>query len=191
MDLPRITTQEEWLTAREKLRGAEERLANTREAVIADRRELPMVEFGPDHAFETTDGQISLVDLFEGRGQLLVYHFWFEPGEEPCQGCSLWVSNLGDVANLHARDTSLALVSRAPAAEIEAVRARRGLSVPWYSMVGEEFNAATSYAGAPQISVFVRDRESVYRTYVTHGGRQLETLGNHWTLLELTPRGAG
>lgn len=191
MDLPRIATQEEWLAARDKLRGDEERLANTRDAVIADRRELPMVEFRTDHAFEGADGQVRLLDLFEGRGQLLIYHFWFEPGEEPCQGCSLWVSNLGDVVNLYARDTSLALVSRAPVAEIEAVRERRGLSLPWYSMVGQEFNAVTGYVGAPQISVFVRDGDSVYRTYVTHGGTQLETLGNHWTLLELTPRGAG
>lgn len=191
MDLPRVATQEEWLAARDTLRGDEERLADTREGVIAERRELPMVEFGADHVFEGADGRLSLLHLFEGRGQLLVYHFWFEQGEEPCQGCSLWVSNLGDVGNLHSRDTSLALVSRAPIAEIEAVRERRGLSVPWYSMVGEEFNAVTGYVGKPQISVFVRDGDSVYRTYVTYGGAQLETLGNHWTLLELTPRGAG
>jgi predicted dithiol-disulfide oxidoreductase (DUF899 family) len=190
MDLPQIATQEEWLVARDKLRGEEERLARSREAVIAERRKLPMVEFDADHAFEGADGRVGLLEMFASREQLLVYHFWFEPGGEPCQGCSLWVSNLGDVANLHSRDTSLALVSRAPVPEIEAVREQRDLNVPWYSMVGEGFNAATEYVGAPQISVFVRDGESVYRTYVTYGGEQLETLGNHWTLLELTPRGA-
>ena len=191
MTLPSVATPQDWVAALETLRGEEERLARTREAVIAARRELPMVEFGADHAFEGADGRTRLLDLFEGRGQLLVYHFWFEPGEEPCEGCSLWVSNLGDVANLHARDTTLALVSRAPVADIAAVRERRGLRVPWYSMAGEDFNAATGYVGAAQISVFVRDGDAVYRTYVTQGGKHLETLGNHWTLLELTPSGAG
>jgi predicted dithiol-disulfide oxidoreductase (DUF899 family) len=171
MTLPSVATQEEWLAEREALRGEEERLARTREAVIAARRALPMAEFDAGHTFEGPHGQVTLPDLFEGRGQLLVYHFWFEPGEEPCKGCSLWVSDLGDVANLHARDTSLVLVSRAPVAEIEAVRERRGLRVPWYSMAGEDFNAATGYVGAAQISVFVRDGDSVYRTYVTHGRR--------------------
>lgn len=188
MTLPPIGSQDEWLAAREALLAKEDELARAREALIAERRELPMVEVERDYAFEGATGRARLLDLFDGRRQLLVYHFWFEPGESPCEGCSLWVSNLGDIANLHARDTSMVLVSRAPSADLQAVKQRRGWTVPWFSPVGSDFNDDAGYAGAAQITVFLRDGARIYRTYVT-SGRTLETIGNHWTLLDLTPLG--
>lgn len=187
MELPKIATQEEWLVAREDLLAREEDLARMREAVNAERRRLPMVEITKDYVFDAPQGRIRLPDLFEGRRQLLVYHFWFEPGEEPCEGCSLWVSDLGNLANLHAHGTSLALVSRASSADIEAVKERKGWAAPWFA-TGSEFNADSGYVGAAQITVFLQTGNTIFRTYAV-SGRQLETLGNHWTLLELTPLG--
>jgi predicted dithiol-disulfide oxidoreductase (DUF899 family) len=188
MDLPRITTQEEWLTAREELRAAEEALAQERDTVKAERGRLPMVEIGNGYAFDGPDGRAGLLDLFDGHRQLLTYHFWFEPGGEPCDGCSLWVRNLGYVTGLHERDTSLVLVSPASSAEIEAVRERRNWTVPWFSAIGTDFNDDMGYTGVAQITVFVRDGNSVYRTYATSGS-VLETLSNHWSLMDLTPLG--
>jgi predicted dithiol-disulfide oxidoreductase (DUF899 family) len=188
MDLPRIATQEEWLTAREEHRANEEALAQQRDTVTAERARLPMVETDKDYTFGGPDGTVGLLDLFDGRRQLLTYHFWFQPGGEPCEGCSLWVRNLGYVTGLHERDTSLVLVSPASSAEIEAVRERRNWTVPWFSAIGTDFNDDMGYTGTAQITVFVRDASSVYRTYATSGS-VLETLSNHWSLLDLTPLG--
>jgi predicted dithiol-disulfide oxidoreductase (DUF899 family) len=189
-ELPKIVSQAEWQAAREALLAKEKELVRARDALAAERRALPMVRVDKDYVFEGPNGEVSLLDLFDGRCQLLVYHFWFEPGEDPCEGCSLWVSNLGHLANLHARDTSLVLVSRASSAEIETVRQRRGWTVPWVCVVGSDFNDDAGYAGVAQITVFLRDGDSIFRTYVTSSGRDLEALGNHWTLLDLTPLGA-
>lgn len=188
-ELPKIVSSAEWQAARDKLLVKEEELTRARAAVAAERRRLPMVRVDKSYAFDGPDGRASLLDLFDGRSHLLVYHFWFEPGEDPCEGCSLWVSNIGDLANLHARDTSLVLVSRASLAEIEAFSQRMGWTVPWYSGIGSDFNTDAGYAGEAQITVFVRDDEAIFRTYIT-SGRSLEAIGNHWSLLDLTPRGA-
>jgi predicted dithiol-disulfide oxidoreductase (DUF899 family) len=188
MNLPKITTQEEWLIAREELLAKEEELAAVRDAVKAERGRLPMVEIGNDYAFDGPDGRVGLLDLFDGRRQLLTYHFWFEPGGEPCEGCTLWVRNLGHVPSLHEHDTTLVLVSPASSAEIEAVRERRDWTLPWFSAVGADFNDDMGYTGTAQITVFVRDGDTVYRTYAT-SGRVLETLSNHWSLFDLTPLG--
>lgn len=190
MGLPQVATQEEWLAARQELRATEEELARAREALTVERRRLPMVEIIKDYAFDGPQGRIGLLDLFEGRRQLLVYHFWFEPGGEPCEGCSMWMRNLGSVADLNALGTSLALVSAAASADIESVKERRSWAVPWFSMVGDDFSADNGYTGKAQITVFVRDGNTIFRTYTTASGRDLETLSNHWTLLDLTPLGA-
>lgn len=186
MDRPTVTTQQEWLAARAELLAREQEVAAAGERLVAERRRLPMVEIDKDYRFEGPGGRVGLIDLFDDRRQLLVYHFWFPPGEEPCQGCSLWVRNLGHIPSLHGKDTSLALVSRAPSAEIEAVKEQRGWTLPWFSTVGEDFNADAGYTGEAQITVFLRDAGTAYRTYTT-SGPVLETLGNHWTLLSLTP----
>jgi predicted dithiol-disulfide oxidoreductase (DUF899 family) len=131
-----------------------------------------MVEFDNDYAFEGADGAASLLDLFEGRRQLIVYHFMLAPGANPCVGCSAFVDNIGHLAHLHARDTSLALVSRAPIAQIESFKQRMGWSVPWFSSFGSDFDADCGITTGFGLSVFLRDGERVFRSYFTTARRR-------------------
>src|SRR5256884_7522508 len=138
-------TREEWLAAREKLLVKEKEATRARDALAAERRRLPMVRIEKDYVFEGPDGTASLRDLFDGRRQLIVYHFMFAPGvegwpEAGCPGCSMFVDQIGHLAHLHARDTSFALVSRAPLANIERYRERMGWAIPWLSSSGGDFN---------------------------------------------------
>lgn len=188
MSVPRITTQEQWQAARSQLRAREDAALDERDTVVTERRELPMVEVQRRYTFEGPGGRVGLPDLFDARPQLLLYRFWFPPGEEPCQGCSAWVRNLGDIESLHAQDVSLVMVSRAASTELEAVRVRRGWTVPWFSAVDNDFDAETGYTGEAQITAFLHAAGKVFRTYSTEG-RVLETIGNYWTLMDLTPLG--
>jgi len=162
---------------------------------------LPMVKIDKRYVFEGPNGTASLGDLFDGRRQLIVYHFMFDPSwDEGCTGCSFLVDNIGHLAHLHARDTSFALVSRAPLAKIEPYRTRMGWTVPWYSSFESDFNV--DFGVSPEVpqpdvyqdgesfglSVFLRDGESVFRTYFTTA-RGVEALGSVWTFLDLTPLG--
>src|SRR5215212_12187529 len=121
---PDVATREEWLQARKKLLAREREVTHLRDAVNAERRRLPMVKVEKDYVFEGPDGEVGLLDMFDGRRQLIVYRFFFEPGvarwpEAGCGGCSMFVDNVGHLAHLHARDTSLVLLSRARQADIE------------------------------------------------------------------------
>jgi predicted dithiol-disulfide oxidoreductase (DUF899 family) len=188
-DLPEAVSSHLWLAALDSFGAKEAALRDHIDAVNHERRELPMVEFDMG-GFEGPDGTQTLVGLFGGRRQLIVYHFWFEPGGEPCAGCSQWTNNLGDLRNFHDHETTLVFVSRAPIEEIVAAQQQRGWSVPWYSVNGNRFNEDTGYAGVAQISVFVRNERSVFLTYVVREGSELRRLTNHWTLLERTPAGS-
>jgi predicted dithiol-disulfide oxidoreductase (DUF899 family) len=112
----------------------------------------------------------------------------FEGGSDPGDGCSMFVDTIGNLAHLHARDTGLGLVSPAPVAEIEPYRKRMGWKVPWFSTAGNEFNANCGITTGFGLSIFMRDGDSVFRTYFT-SGRGVEALGGHWTFLDLTPLG--
>jgi predicted dithiol-disulfide oxidoreductase (DUF899 family) len=152
-----------------------------------------MVQIEKDYVFDGPDGSASLLDLFDGRRQLIVYHFMFEPGapgwpSAGCDGCSMFVDNLGHPAHLHARDTSMVLVSRAPPAKIEAYRERMGWDIPWFSLAGNDFNDDCGVTTGFGLSVFIRDGDDVYRAYFT-SDRGVEALGSSWTLLDLTPLG--
>jgi len=143
MSLPQIATRDEWLAARKALLVKEKELTRRRDALNAERRMLPMVEVDKDYVFEGPAGRASLLDLFEGRRQLIVGHFMFEPDrEDGCPSCSAGADEMspGLLAHLHARDTSLAYVSRAPLAKIEDYKARRSWTFPWYSSYGSDFN---------------------------------------------------
>ena len=197
MNLPEVVSPEEWQAAHEKLLAKEKEATRARDALAAERRRQPMVQIDKPYVFEGPEGEASLLDLFEGRRQLILYHFMFAPGVEGwpsagCDGCSMVVDNIGHLAHLHARDTSLALVSRAPLASIESYRERMGWTVPWYSSAGSDFNvdfAVTTDQGEDfGLSVFLRDGEKVYRTYFT-SRRGVEALGSVWTFLDLTPLG--
>ncbi len=138
---PEITTREQWLAARRELLAQERELTRHRDEVNAARRRLPMVELTKDYAFEGPDGMVPLIDVFEGRSQLLIYHLMFEPdADAACPGCSFWMDNWGRLDHLHARDTSFAAVSRAPLDKLERYRQRLGWTFPWYSSYGSDFN---------------------------------------------------
>jgi predicted dithiol-disulfide oxidoreductase (DUF899 family) len=188
MNRPQVVAAAEWQTAREKLLIEEKEATRALDALAAERRKLPMVEFDNDYAFEGADGAASLLDLFEGRRQLIVYHFMLAPGANPCVGCSAFVDNIGHLAHLHARDTSLALVSRAPIAQIESFKQRMGWSVPWFSSFGSDFDADCGITTGFGLSVFLRDGERVFRSYFTTA-RGVDRLRIDFNLLDLTPLG--
>ena len=151
-------------------------------------RRQPMMEFSPDYAFEGPDGVVDFVDLFEGHDQLIVYHFWFPPDGEPCGGCSMFTDQVSPLAHLKARDTSFALVSRAPQAQIERLKQREGWTIPWYTVIGEGFQEACGTIEYFALDVFLKDGDRVFLSYATTG-RGVEALGSVWTFLDLTPLG--
>ncbi len=197
MNLPPIVSKDKWLIAHAQLLAKEKQATRARDALAAERRRQPMVRIDKNYRFHTPEGEASLLGLFEGRRQLILYHFMFAPGvhgwpNAGCPGCSMFVDNLGQSAHLHARETSMVLVSRAPLANLQAYRQRMGWTVPWYSSIDSDFNTdfgVTSDQGeAFGLSVFLRDGTDVFRTYFTTG-RGVEALGSHWALLDLTPLG--
>jgi predicted dithiol-disulfide oxidoreductase (DUF899 family) len=201
MDLPPVVSQEEWQAALDAVRAKEKEHTRARDALAAERRRLPRVQIDKEYVLEGPDGKASLLDLFEGRRQLLLYHFMFGPNQEVgCDGCSMFVDQVGHLAHIHARDTSFALASRAPIAKIEPYRKRMGWTIPWYSWFGGDFGVdfgtspETPRVGAYQdgenfgLSVFIREGDEVFRTYFTTS-RGVEALGSVWTFLDLTPLG--
>jgi predicted dithiol-disulfide oxidoreductase (DUF899 family) len=199
---PQIVSAQEWEAARAELLAEEKAHLRASDELAAKRRRLPMVEIEREYAFEGPDGTVSLLDLFEGRPQLILYHFMFGPNQDHgCDGCSMVVDNLGHLEHLRARDTSFALVSRAPMPKLEAFKQRMGWDdVPWYSSFESDFNVdfglsppepqPDSYQDGETfgLSVFVRDGERVFRTYFTDR-RGVEPLSSNWALLDLTPLG--
>ena len=191
--LPRLVCADEW-EARVAERHAEEK-AETRErdALAAERRRRPRELIDKEYEFEGPDGKASLLDMFEGRRQLLIYHFMLEPGtEDPCGGCSGFTDQVGHLSHLHARDTAMALVSIAPRDEIERVQDRMGWDIPWYSSHGSDFNAdfgrTTENGEMFGLSAFIREGDDVYRSYFTTN-RGVDGVGTVWTLLDLTALG--
>lgn len=193
---PKIVGQAEWQKARDALLVKEKAATHARDALAAERRRLPMVKIDKKYTFTGPAGQLSLLDLFEGRRQLMLYHFMFAPSvkgwpDAGCVGCSMVTDQFGHIAHLHARDTSFCLVSIAPLANIEKFKKRMGWPYPWYSSEGSDFNKdfgrTTDKYEKYGLSVFIHDGKDVYRTYFTDG-RGVEGL-NIWTYLDLTPLG--
>jgi len=217
MSLPRVVSRDEWLVPRKELLAIEKELTRLRDVVAAQRRELPMVEIDKEYVFDGPNGRASLLDLFDGRGQLIVYHFMWPGQDEGCTSCSCLTDNIGHLSHLHACDTTLVLVSRAPLAKIAPFKARMGWAVPWFSSDGSDFNydfhATQDEAVAPveynyldrenllarnqpyfvhgdahAASVFLREGDRVFHTYSTYG-RGLDLLVNTYNYLDLTPQG--
>ena len=201
MSLPPVVSAEEWQAASDALLAKEKGATKARDALAAERRRLPMVLIDKDYVFQGPNGDATLLDLFEGRRQLILYHFMFGPNQDVgCDGCSLVVDQIGHLAHLHARDTSFVLVARAPLPKLEAYKRRMGWTIPWYSSFGSDFNV--DFGRSPEtpqpdayqdgemfgLSVFLRDGDAVYRTYFTRQ-RGVEALGSVWTFLDLTPLG--
>ena len=138
---PRVVSAAEWLAARKELQAAEEEAMRALGEIAARRRGLPAVAVEKDYVFEGPDGEASLLDLFEGRPQLIVQHFMFDPARDAgCPVCSYQADNVGDLAYLHSRNTRYAAVSRAPISAIEPFRQQMGWTFPWYSSLGNDFN---------------------------------------------------
>ncbi len=143
MSLPSIVSQEEWIEARRRFLDEEKEFTRARDKLNARRRELPMVEVKKDYVFEGPEGKASLADLFDGRRQLIVQHFMFDPSwDEGCSSCSAGADEIsaGLLEHLHSRATSFAAVSRAPLDKIARYKASKGWSFPWYSSYGSDFN---------------------------------------------------
>jgi predicted dithiol-disulfide oxidoreductase (DUF899 family) len=167
MTVPRLVSRDEWLVARKELLAKEKESFRVRDAVAEQRRQLPAVEITKDYVFEGPHGKARLLDLFEGRRQLIVYHFmWLFDADEGCPSCSLLADNIGHLSHLQARDTTLVLVSRAPLANIERFRERMGWTVPWYSSHGSDFNYdfhVTSDSSVAPIEYNYKDRATLER----------------------------
>jgi predicted dithiol-disulfide oxidoreductase (DUF899 family) len=143
MALPQIVSRDEWVAARKALLAEEKALTRQRDALNAARRGLPMVRIEKDYAFTGPDGRASLLDLFEGRRQLMVTHFMFGPDwDAGCPGCTASADEISDglLRHLHARDTTLVVISRAPLEKLARYKAERGWTFPWYSSYGTDFN---------------------------------------------------
>jgi len=196
-NLPPIVPLAEWQAAREKLLVNEKTATRARDALAAERRRLPMVLIDKAYLFDGEHGKVSLLDLFDGRRQLILYHFMFAPGvggwpSAACEGCSWYADNIGNLSHLRARDTNLVLVSLAPLQNIQLYKKRMGWTIPWFSSSESDFNkdfgVTTDKGEESGTSVFLRDGDNVFRTYFTTA-RGDEALGSFWTFLDLTPFG--
>ena len=194
MALPPIVSREEWQAARDSLLVKEKAHTRAKDALSAERRRLPMVEVDAGYRFDGPEGEVTLLDLFEGRRQLIVQHFMFHPDwEKGCPGCTSSVNDIGTIAPLLDRDTSFVLVARAPLEKLLAYRDKMGWDFPWVSSGGNTFNqdfGVTSETGdeMPGLSCFLRDGEKVYHTYFTTG-RGVEPVIIHFGFLDMTPYG--
>jgi predicted dithiol-disulfide oxidoreductase (DUF899 family) len=192
INLPAVVSAEQWEAARRQLLVKEKALVRARDAMAAERRRMPFVRVDKNYTFDSPRGKVSLLDVFEGRRQLVIYRAFFEPGvygwpDHACRGCSLMADQVAHVAHLHARDTTFANVSRAPQPDIERLKARMGWSMPWYTIT-DSFDADFGVDEWHGTNVFFRDGETLYRTYFIHD-RGDEALGSTWSYLDITPLG--
>lgn len=203
-----IVSRKDWLAARREHLNAEKALTRARDALSAARRELPWVEVTENYVFEGPEGEVSFADLFEGRHQLIVYHFMFGPEwEAGCKSCSFWADNFERiVVHLNARDASMVAISSAPVAKLDAYKARMGWTFPWVSAGPSTFNADYGVTFAsdtgmynfqeqkvieelPGISVFYRDDDGkIYHTYSAYS-RGLDMLNGAYHYMDLLPKG--
>jgi predicted dithiol-disulfide oxidoreductase (DUF899 family) len=192
MKMPPIVSPEEWEAAHEELLVKEKELTRARDALAAERRRMPRMAVEKQYRFEGPDGPVSLRDLFDGRRQLVVYRFFYEPGvagwpSRGCDGCSFVADQVAHLAHLNARDTTLAFVSRAPQPDIERWKARMGWEIPWYTMT-DDFDADFGVDEWHGTNAFFRDGESIFRTYFVNS-RGDEAMGSTWSYLDLTALG--
>jgi predicted dithiol-disulfide oxidoreductase (DUF899 family) len=182
LPLPNVVSRDEWLAARKELLAKEKEFTRERDALNAERRRLPMVEINKDYVLHGSHGKTRLLDLFEGRSQLIVHHFMFDPAwEAGCPACSLAADNIGHLAHLHARNTSLALISRAPFSKLQRYKERMGWDIPWYSSYGSDFNydfhVTLDESIAPVEYNYLIKSELVQRGVPVDSGKSMEVPG--------------
>jgi predicted dithiol-disulfide oxidoreductase (DUF899 family) len=176
---PPIVSPQEWAAAREQMLVKEKAFTHTRDALAAERRRMPWMAVEKAYEFEGPEGKTSLLGMFEGRRQLIVYRAFFEPGvygwpEHACRGCSLGADQVSNLAHLNARETTLVYASRAPQADIARLKARMGWEMPWYTLT-DSFDADFGV-------------DEVFRTYFINS-RGDEAMGTTWSYLDATPLG--
>lgn len=206
-----IVTREEWLAARRELMTREKALMRQQDELAAARRSLPWVRITKDYAFDGPRGRATLAELFDGRSQLVVYHFMFGPDDEAgCKSCSFWADHFdGVLPHLHARDVSLVAVSRADRSKLAPYAKRLGWSFDWYSSHGSDFNFDFDVSFRPEqigqmlynfgtanahiqekhgVSTFVRDRDEIFHAYSTFA-RGAEAVNGTYHFLDIAPKG--
>jgi predicted dithiol-disulfide oxidoreductase (DUF899 family) len=200
MNMPPIVSPEEWKAARETLLVKEKELTRARDALAAERRRMPWMQVKKEYRFEGPNGPASLLDLFAGRRQLIVYRAFYEPGitttaegtsypERACVGCSFVADQVAHPAHLNARDTTLVFASRAPQAEIQGLKERMAWQlIPWYTIT-DDFDADFDVDQWHGHNAFYRgDDDRVYRTYFIDS-RGDEAMGTTWSYLDMTALG--
>jgi predicted dithiol-disulfide oxidoreductase (DUF899 family) len=192
METPPIVPADEWDAAYRQLLVKEKELTRARDALAALRRRMPWLAVDKKYQFDGPEGKVSLLDLFGGRRQLIVYRAFFEPGVEGwpdhgCRGCSMVADHVGHLAHLNARDTTLVFVSPASQADIERLKARMGWRMPWYTIT-DSFDVDFGVGEWHGTNAFIRDGERVFRTYFINN-RGDEALGNTWSYLDMTALG--
>jgi predicted dithiol-disulfide oxidoreductase (DUF899 family) len=215
---PPIASRAEWLDARRQHLAHEKELTKHYDRITAERRRLPMVRLEKDYVFDGANGKRQLRELFEGRRQLIVYHFMFDPAwDKGCPGCTGFVDALGDLSMLNERNTTFVLISRAPLPKLEGYKKQRGWNCAWYSSFGSDFNydfhvtldenvapVGYNYMSKAEmirrelpnqtegeshgLSVFFRLDEDIFHTYSTYA-RGVERLTDAYSLLDTTPYG--
>jgi predicted dithiol-disulfide oxidoreductase (DUF899 family) len=214
MNHSKVVSRDEWLAARKQHLKKEKEFTRLRDKLSAERRDLPWVKVEKNYVFDGPKGKETLADLFDGRSQLIVYHFMFGPDwEEGCKSCSFWVDNFNGIPiHLNHRDVTFTAVSRAPLAKINAYKKRMGWSFPWVSSYGSDFNfdyhvsftpeqiaegkAYYNYEVRPNtvsdeqgISVFYKnERGEVFHTYSCYA-RGIDMVNGAYHFLDLVPKG--
>ena len=192
MKTPPVVSPEQWEEARQQLLVKEKELTHARDAMAAARRRMPWQAVEKEYVFEGPAGKVTLLDLFEGRPQLVLYRAFFEPGvygwpEHACRGCSFVADQVAHVAHLNARDTTLVFASRAPQEDIERLKARMGWTIPWFTIT-DGFDKDFSVDEWHGTNAFIRDGNDVFRTYFVNN-RGDEQMGSTWNYLDLTALG--
>ncbi|MCV3239953.1 DUF899 domain-containing protein [Mesorhizobium sp. ZC-5] len=193
MQTPAVVSPEDWNDAWEKLLVKEKAQLRAHDALAAERRRMPWMVVEKDYKFEGPDGAVSLLDLFAGRRQLIVYRAFYEPGvhgwpDHACRGCSMVADQVSHLAHLNARDTTLVFASRAPQADIARLKARMGWEeIPWVT-VTDSFDKDFGVDEWHGHNVFIRDGDRIFRTYLINS-RGDEAIGTVWSYLDMTPLG--
>jgi predicted dithiol-disulfide oxidoreductase (DUF899 family) len=193
MEMPPVVSPEEWEAARQKMLVKEKELTHARDALAAERRRMPRMAVEKEYRFDGPDGPVGLPGLFQGRRQLVVYRFFYEPGvadfpKGGCRGCSFLADQVAHPAHLNARDTTLAFVSRASQPDLERWKARMGWErIPWYTLT-DDFDADFGVGEWHGTNAFLRDGETIYRTYMIES-RGDEAMGSTWNYLDITALG--
>lgn len=185
---PEIVSRSEWLAAHDALMAKEKAMTRAQDALAAERRRQPWELVEKNYEFEGPSGKLTLSDLFEGRRQLIVYHHMLKKDDpSPCSGCGMFTDNIGNLVHLNQRDTTFAVIAKAPIDQIEALKRRLGWTLPFYSTSGD-LNIDFFNNGDFGLNVFFIHEGRICRTYYSND-RGLEKLGTIWSLLDLTPLG--